>query len=105
MHIPARVDYAIRARLTLIELDVAASAGTLAEAQDLPPKFLGSILNELRRADILTSHRGFAAGYRLARPAAAITLADVMRVLDGPLAEVSGRHPDDAAHRGAAEVR
>ncbi|HLX89766.1 MAG TPA: Rrf2 family transcriptional regulator [Acidimicrobiales bacterium] len=102
MEIPAKVEYGVRALLTLIELDAPASAETLALSQDLPAKFLGSILNELRRADIVTSHRGFAGGYGLARPAADITLAEVMRVLDGPLAAVRGRRPEDTAYTGAA---
>ncbi|HYA67578.1 MAG TPA: Rrf2 family transcriptional regulator [Acidimicrobiales bacterium] len=102
MHIPAKVDYGMRALLTLTELATSATAESLAEAQGLPAKFLGSILNDLRRAGIVTSQRGAEGGYRLARPPGAIAVADVMRALDGPLAEVRGLRPEHAHYEGAA---
>ena len=102
MHIPAKVDYGMRALLTLTELGASATAESLAEAQGLPAKFLGAILNDLRRAGIVTSQRGAEGGYRLAHPPGAIAVADVMRALDGPLAEVRGLRPEHAHYEGAA---
>ena len=102
MHIPAKVDYGMRALLTLAENDEPTTAEALATAQGLPAKFLGSIMNDLRRAGIVVSQRGSDGGYRLARPASDIAVADVMRVLDGPLAEVRGLRPEAARYEGAA---
>lgn len=103
VHIPAKVDYGMRALLTLVEKGEPATAEELAEAQGLPPKFLGAILNDLRRSGIVASRRGSEGGYRLARPASEVTVADVMRSLDGPLAEVRGLRPEAARYDGAAE--
>ncbi len=72
-------------------------------AQGIPAKFLESILNDMRRAGLLTSQRGPDGGYRLARPASEITVADVIRPLDGPLAEIRGLRPEAANYVGAAE--
>ena len=102
MHIPAKVDYGMRALLILAEEDAPSTAEALATGQGLPAKFLGAILNDLRRAGIVASHRGSEGGYRLARPAAEISVADVMRALDGPLAEVRGLRPEMAVYDGAA---
>jgi Rrf2 family protein len=111
MRLSARVDYALRA---IVEL-AAATTGTagdsggrpvtaerLAQAQSIPPKFLESILLQLRRAGVVTAQRGPEGGYRLARPAAEISLADVIRVIDGPLANVRGYRPEDLGYQGAA---
>jgi len=103
VHIPAKVDYGMRALLTLAAEPEPATAEALARAQGLPARFLGAILIDLRRAGLVSSQRGSEGGYRLARPASAITLADVMRVLDGPLAEVRGLRPEAAHYDGAAE--
>ncbi len=102
MHIPAKVDYGMRAVLTLAELGEPATAESLAKAQGLPTKFLSSILNDLRRADIIVSQRGALGGYRLAHPPASITVADVIRALDGPLAAVRGLRPENTSYEGAA---
>ena len=75
----------------------------LSTSQGLPSKFLESILNDMRRAGILTSQRGAEGGYRLARPASEISVADVIRPLDGPLAEVRGLRPEATSYEGAAE--
>ena len=101
MMIPAKVEYGMRALLALTELGEAKTAA-LAESQGLPAKFLSAILNDLRRAGIVVSQRGADGGYRLARPAATITVAEVMRALDGPLAEVRGLRPEDTQYFGAA---
>src|SRR5665647_1928314 len=79
-----------------------ATAEALASSQGLPPKFLESILNDLRRAGLLRSQRGAEGGYRLARTAKEITVADIIRPLDGPLAEVRGLRPEAANYEGAA---
>jgi Rrf2 family protein len=103
VHIPAKVDYGMRALLALTARGEPTTAEALAEAQALPSKFLGAILNDLRRAGIVASQRGSEGGYRLARPAAEISVADVMRALDGPLAEVRGLRPEAAHYDGPAE--
>jgi len=102
MHIPAKVDYGMRALLTLVESGVPATVESLASSQGLPAKFLGAILNDLRRADIVVSQRGAIRGYRLARPPDAIAVADVIRALDGPLAAVRGLRPESIQYGGAA---
>ncbi len=103
MHIPAKVDYGMRALLTLAARGEPATGESLAAAQGLPVKFLGAILNDLRRAGLVASQRGAEGGYRLARPPSAIAVADVIRALDGPLAEVRGLRPEAATYEGAAE--
>ena len=87
VHIPAKVDYGIRALLSLAVAGVPQTAEALAGDQGLPPRFLGAILADLRRAGLVASQRGADGGYRLSRPAAEIWLAEVIRALDGPLAE------------------
>ncbi len=104
MYISAKVDYAVRALCTLADADGrAVTAEALATAQGLPVKFLESILNDMRRAGLLLSQRGADGGYRLSRSASAITVADVFRPLDGPLAEVRGLRPEAANYEGSAE--
>jgi Rrf2 family protein len=102
----ARVDYALRAVVELASaLGSAARPVTserLATAQAIPPKFLESILLQLRRAGIVESQRGPEGGYWLARPADAISLADVIRAIDGPLANIRGQRPEDVGYHGAA---
>ncbi len=102
VHIPAKVDYGMRALLELACSGVPATADSLARAQGLPAKFLAAILNDLRRAGLVSSQRGLEGGYRLGRPADQITVADVMRALDGPLAEVRGLRPEMTSYEGAA---
>lgn len=103
MHIPAKVDYALRALLELAQQGGPVTGEALAEAQNLPTKFLASILNDLRRAGLVTSRRGLDGGYRFARPPSKITVADVMRAIDGPLAEVQGLRPEMKTYEGSAE--
>lgn len=117
MRLSARVDYALRA---VAELAAAGSPRShdqpadstdrpgpmtseqIARAQEVPPKFLESILLQLRRGGIVHAQRGPDGGYWLARPAAGISLAEVIRVVDGPLANVRGHRPEDLGYRGAA---
>ncbi len=101
MHISAKADYAVRALVALAASDGQPVAGAaLASAQGLPAKFLEAILAELRRAGMVVSQRGAEGGYRLARPAASISLAEVFRAIDGPLAEVRGARPETTAYEG-----
>lgn len=104
MRVSARADYAIRA---LIELAAATGNApvhgeSIATAQAIPSKYLETLLADLRRARLISSRRGVQGGYTLARPAASITLADVIRAIDGPLAGVRGSAPEDLAYPGAA---
>jgi Rrf2 family protein len=103
VRVSAKVDYALRA---LAELAVAPAghvkAERLATAQEIPLKFLENILVELRRAEIVTSQRGAEGGYQLAKLAAEISLADVIRAVEGPIATVRGARPEDVAYTGAA---
>ena len=103
MHIPAKVDYGIRALLALAAAGAPQTAEYLAGEQGLPPRFLGAILADLRRSGIVASQRGAEGGYRLARAADEISIADVIRALDGPLAEVRGYRPELTNYEGAAE--
>ena len=104
MYISAKVDYAVRALCTLADADgQAVTAEALAKSQNLPAKFLESILNDMRRAGLLLSQRGAEGGYRLSRPAESITVAEVIRPLDGPLAEVRGLRPEATKYGGSAE--
>lgn len=105
MRISAKVDYAIRAT---IELAAAADQGKpvkgdrIAAAQDIPLKFLENILLDLRHAGIVSSQRGVEGGYWLAKPAAEVRLADVIRAVEGPLASVRGARPGQIEYTGTA---
>lgn len=103
VHITARVDYAVR---TLVELAVAdpalCKAEFLSTAQDIPYKFLEAVLADLRRGELVASRRGPDGGYRLARGASDISIADVIRTVEGPLASVRGERPEDVEYRGHA---
>jgi Rrf2 family protein len=104
VHISARTDYALRALLTLAAADPDTMTGhVLAEHQHLPLKFLEAILADLRRAELLQTRRGVRGGYALARPAHRITVGEVVRAVDGPLAVVRGLRPEQAQYEGAAE--
>lgn len=80
------------------------TAEQIARAQDIPPKFLESILLQLRRGGIVHAQRGPEGGYWLARPAGEISLAEVIRVIDGPLAHVRGQRPEQLGYQGAARA-
>jgi Rrf2 family protein len=106
MRVPAKVEYAIQAAAELAAAHPGlVKAERIASAQQIPPKYLGNILTQLRNAGLVESHRGGTeGGYRLARPADQITLADIFRAVDGPLASVRGtrpqsvHYPDPASH-------
>lgn len=104
MRISAKADYAVRAAA---ELAAAGDGGlvpaeALARAQEIPHRFLEAILSDLRREGIVTSRRGARGGYALARPADRITVADVIRAVDGPLVYVRDERPADLEYAGAA---
>lgn len=104
MHITARVDYAVRTLLELARSPQApAKADALAAAQSIPSKFLEVVLGDLRRSGLVNSRRGPDGGYWLARPAAEISVADVIRSVEGPLASVRGERPEDVRYTGSAE--
>lgn len=103
MRVSAKVDYALRALLELAAAPPGPVKGErLATAQEIPPKFLENILTELRRAEIVASQRGVEGGYRLAKPAAEISVADVVRALEGPIASVRGVRPEEVRYVGPA---
>ena len=104
MEISAKTEYAVRAMLQLADAEQGTLVTTeaLAGAQALPRKFLESILGELRRAGLVVSTQGPRGGFFLARPAAEISVGDVLRAVDGPLAEVRGRRPQDTTYDGVA---
>jgi Rrf2 family protein len=102
----AKADYAVRAVMVL----AGHGPGTpmkgelIARAQDLPPKFVENILGELKHAGIVSSQRGPEGGYRLAVPADEVTLADVIRIVDGPIAAVAGVRPEQITYPPGAEA-
>jgi Rrf2 family protein len=103
VRVSAKVDYALRAMTELAAAPPGPVKGErLAAAQSIPSKFLENILAELRHAGLVASQRGAEGGYQLARPAAEITVADVIRAVEGPIATVRGARPEDAAYTGAA---
>ena len=104
MRISAKADYAVRAVAELAAADgeKPVKAERVATAQGIPLNFLENILGELRHAGIVRSHRGAEGGFRLAKPADELTVADVIRAVEGPLASVRGGPPEDAHYDGAA---
>jgi len=104
MRISAKVDYAVRAAIELaVAGDQLTKAEAIARAQEIPPKFLENILGDLRHGGLVRSQRGAEGGYRLARPAEEITVADIIRVVEGPMASVRGDRPEDVEYAGSAE--
>jgi Rrf2 family protein len=105
MRISAKAEYAVRAAVELAAAtgDKPVKAERLATAQEIPLNFLENILGELRHAGIVRSQRGAEGGFRLARPATEVTIADVIRAVDGPLASVRGGPPENVSYTGAAE--
>jgi Rrf2 family protein len=105
MRVSAKADYAVRAT---VEIAASGSGGplkrdALAAAQNIPAGFLENILLDLRQADVIRSQRGPDGGYWLARPAEEITVADVVRAVEGPLASVRGERPGELSFQGSAQ--
>src|ERR1700693_6398164 len=96
MRISAKADYAVRAAVELAAAtdDKPVKGERIATAQDIPLNFLENILGELRHAGIVRSHRGADGGFRLAKPADPITIAHVIRAVEGPVATVRGGSHD-----------
>lgn len=104
MRVSARSDYALRA---VAELAAGAPASLkreqIAERQGIPLDYLQSVLSELKHVGIVMSQRGSSGGFRLARPADEISLADVIRAVDGPMANVRGQRPELVEYQGPAQ--
>jgi Rrf2 family protein len=106
VRISAKADYAVRAA---VELAASASerpvkAERIATAQDIPLNFLENILAELRHSGIVRSRRGADGGFRLAKPPDQVTIADIIRAVEGPLASVRGEPPEETAYAGPSEA-
>ena len=104
MRVSARADYALRA---VAQIAASPSAPIkreqIAELQEIPVEYLENILLELKHVGIVMSLRGASGGFRLARPASEISLADVVRAVDGPMANVRGERPEAVNYAGPAE--
>ena len=106
MRVSAKADYAVRAAIELAanaDADHPLKGESIGEAQGIPLPFLQNILAELRHAGIVNSKRGADGGHWLTRPADDITIAEVIRAVDGPLANVRGAPAEELAYQGAAE--
>lgn len=104
MRVSAKVDYALRAAAELAAAPPGpVTAERLANAQQIPLKFLENILGDLRHAGLVRSQRGVDGGYWLARPAEEITVAAVVRAVEGPIANVRGVGPEQVSYAGSAE--
>ena len=103
MRVSAKADYAIRAMIELAAAgDGPVKAERIAQAQEIPLKFLENIMADLRQGGLVRSQRGAEGGYWLARPADEISLADVIRAVEGPLANVRGRGAEELVYAGTA---
>lgn len=104
MKVSAKADYAVRAAVELAAAgDGPVKGDRIAAAQAIPANFLENILADLRNSGLVASRRGAEGGYWLARPAAEISLADVIRAVDGPLAAVRGQRSEQVVYEGSAE--
>jgi Rrf2 family protein len=102
--VTAKADYAVRATLELAQVEDGLVKGErIAQAQSIPLKFLENILIDLRHAGIVHAQRGAEGGYRLARDPSEVTLGEVIRAVEGPLASVRGEPPEAVSYEGAAE--
>ena len=105
MRVSAKADYAVRAAVEL----AAAGEGEpvkgerLATSQDIPLQFLEHILLELKHQGLVRARRGAKGGYWLARPADEVTIAEIVRAVEGPIAHVQSTPPEDIEYRGNAE--
>ncbi len=106
MRISAKADYAVRAAVELAAStsDKPLKAERIATAQDIPLNFLENILGELRHAGIVRSQRGADGGFRLAKPAERVTIADIIRAVEGPLASVRGGPPEEISYPGSSSA-
>src|SRR3954464_7507400 len=104
VRVSAKVDYALREDIELaaLEDDWPVKGERGASTQGIPLRFMENILGQLRQSGIVASRRGAEGGYLLARPAGDIALADVIRAVDGPLANIGGLRPDQLSYEGSA---
>lgn len=102
MRLSGRIDYAIRAAVEMAARGSVVKLDDIAEAQNLPTEYVRSAMRDLRRSGIVASRRGHDGGYLLAKDADSISLADIIRSVDGPLTEVRGERPDVVMYTGAA---
>jgi Rrf2 family protein len=103
VRVSAKADYALRAVIELAaSADGPLKGEKIAQAQEIPLKFLENILGDLRHAGIVRSQRGVEGGYWLARPAEEITVAEVVRAVEGPIANVRGMGPELVEYAGSA---
>jgi Rrf2 family protein len=103
VRVSAKADYALRAVIELAAgADGPVKGERIAQAQEIPLKFLENILGDLRHAGIVRSQRGVDGGYWLARPAEEITVAEVVRAVEGPIANVRGLGPEQVEYAGSA---
>jgi Rrf2 family protein len=105
VRVSAKADYAVRAAIEIAangSPDGPLKGEAISAAQDIPLAFLHNILGELRHHGLIHSRRGTEGGHWLARPADDITVAEVIRAVEGPLASVRGERPEDLGYRGAA---
>ena len=104
MRVSAKADYAVRAMVELAAAGEGPVKGErIAQAQEIPVNFLENIMADLRNAGLARSRRGVDGGYWLGRPAEEITLADVIRAVDGPLAAIRGVRPEGISYSGSGE--
>jgi Rrf2 family protein len=104
MRVSAKVDYAVRAGAELAAAaDGPVKGERIAQPQEIPLKFLENILLDLKHAGLVQSQRGAEGGYWLARPPEEIALADIIRAVEGPIANVRGARPEQVEYSGAAE--
>jgi Rrf2 family protein len=105
VRVSAKVDYAIRAcaELAAVAGDGPVKGERIAQAQEIPLRFLENILLDLRHAGLVASQRGAEGGYWLAKPPEAIVLADLIRALEGPIANVRGHAPEETEYAGPAK--
>jgi Rrf2 family protein len=103
VRVSAKADYALRAVIELAAMgDGPLKGERIAQAQEIPLKFLENILGDLRHAGVVHSQRGVEGGYWLARPADEITVAEVIRAVEGPIANVRGVGPERVEYAGSA---
>jgi Rrf2 family protein len=105
VRISAKADYAVRAAVELAAAGEGPTKGDrISTSQEIPLNFLENILSDLRHAGLVRSQRGADGGYWLARPAAEVSVADVIRAVEGPLATVRGTPPEELDYTGAAST-
>src|SRR3954452_10128731 len=104
MRVTAKADYAVRAAVEIAAAGEGPVKGeAISRAQDIPVRFLENILGEIRHAGLVRSQRGGEGAYWLARKPADITVADIIRAVEGPLASVRAQAPDELRYRGSAD--